>query len=120
MPAPSTGPLPGDIGVVATPEDGPDAADRRRAWGRLAAIVAVVGLVVAFVVENTNQVTVHLWVVDRRLALVWVIAGCVVAGLAVGYWVGWQGHRRAMERRAARGHRRRWRRAAPDAADRDR
>jgi uncharacterized integral membrane protein len=107
MAGPTADPVPGGIDERSAPRTGGDQRDRRRALARLAGIVVVVGLVVAFVVENTNPVTVHLWVVDRRLALVWVIAGCVVAGLAVGYWVGWQGHRRALERRA-RGSRRRW------------
>lgn len=91
---------------------GADGGDRRLALGRLAAIVVLLGLAVAFVVENLDRVTVHLWVVQRRIGLVWVVAGCLVAGLAVGYWVGWQGHRRALERRAARAARGgRWRRA---------
>lgn len=77
-------------------------ADRRRALGRLVAIVVFVGLAVSFVAANLQRVTVHLWVVDKRMALVWVVAVCLVAGLAVGYWVGWMGHRRALERRAAR------------------
>lgn len=88
------------------------AAERRRAWGRLAAIVVVLGLAVSFVVENLDRVTVHLWVVQRRIGLVWVVAVCLVVGVAVGYWVGWQGHRRAHERRAARAARGgRWRRS---------
>jgi uncharacterized integral membrane protein len=76
--------------------------DRRRALGRLVAIVVVVALVVVFVVQNLHPVTVHLWLIQRRVGLVWVIAGCLAAGLAVGYWVGWQGHRQAAQRRAER------------------
>lgn len=82
--------------------------DRRRALGRLVAIVVVVGLAVSFAVENLHRVALHLWVVRRTVDLDWVIGGCLVVGLAVGYWVGWQGHRRAQERRSTR--RRRWRR----------
>jgi uncharacterized integral membrane protein len=106
-----TGPL-GDGGVDLPGAEEAEDRDRRRAFGRLIAIVVVVGLVIAFVVENTNPVTVHLWIVDRSLALVWVIAGCIVVGLAVGYWVGWQGHRHSLQRRAARQGRRRWGRDA--------
>ncbi|MDA8280097.1 MAG: hypothetical protein M0Z63_06700 [Actinomycetota bacterium] len=80
----------------------PERRDRRRALLRLVAIVVVVGLAIAFVVQNLHPVTVHLWVTQRRLGLVWVIAGCLVVGLAVGYWVGWQGHRQAVVRRAER------------------
>lgn len=102
-----------ELGGTPQPGDG-GRADRRRALGRLVAILAFVGLAVSFVAENLQPVTVHLWVVGRRMALVWVVAVCVVAGLAVGYWVGWLGHRRALERRAARaargGRRRRRRR----------
>lgn len=80
--------------------------DRRRALGRLVAIVVVVALVAVFVVQNLHPVTVHLWLIQRRVGLVWVIAGCLVAGLAVGYWVGWQGHRQAAQRQAERQSRR--------------
>lgn len=97
--------LPGPGGGTSPATDG---GDRRRALGRLVAMVVVVGLTAAFVAENLGQVTVHLWVVDRRISLVWVVAGCLVVGLAVGYWVGWQGHRRLLERRAARATRGRW------------
>lgn len=101
------GGLPGPGAPVGPTGD--ERRDRRRALGRLAAMVVVLGLAAWFVAENTHRVTVHLWLVDRTMALVWVIAGCLVVGLAVGYWIGWQGHRRAAERRAARalGRRRR-------------
>ncbi len=105
----AVGPLP-----AAGPDGGatvaPDRRDRRRALARLLVIVVVVGLAIAFVAQNLHPVTVHLWITQRRLGLVWVIAGCLLVGLAVGYWVGWQGHRQALVRRAeraARGGRRR-------------
>jgi len=86
--------------------------DRRRAFARLIAIVVVVVLAAVFIVQNLHPVTVHLWLVHRQLGLVWVIAGCLVAGLAIGYWVGWQGHRQASHRRAERAARGgRWRRS---------
>lgn len=89
-----------------------DRRDRRRALARLVAIVAVVALAAVFIVQNLHPVTVHLWLVQRRLGLVWIIAGCLVVGLAVGYWVGWQGHRQAAQRRAERAARGgRWRRS---------
>jgi uncharacterized membrane protein YciS (DUF1049 family) len=92
-----------DLGGAPPRVPGHDARrERRRALGRLAGIVVFLGLAISFVAENLQGVTVHLWVVDRRMALVWVVAVCLVAGLAVGYWVGWFGHRRALERRAAR------------------
>lgn len=78
------------------------ARDRRRAVVRLVAIVVVVVLAAVFIVQNLHPVTVHLWIVSRQLGLVWVIGGCLVAGAAVGYWVGWQGHRQAARRRAER------------------
>lgn len=104
-PDPLTGP---GSPAPGKPGGGVEGADRRRAVGRLVATVVVVGLAVSFVVENVHQVTVHLWLVHRRIDLVWVVGGCLVVGVAVGYWVGWQGHRRAVDRRAARAARGGW------------
>ena len=112
-PLAGVGPLPdGTSRTDGEPAHDGARADRRRALARLVAIVAVVALAAVFVAQNLHPVTVHLWITQRRLGLVWVIAGCLVAGVAVGYWVGWQGHRQALERRAeraARGGRRRHR-----------
>ena len=110
------GRLSGPTGIgTASEKAGADVAarrDRRRAMVRLVAIVVVVVLAAVFIVQNLHPVTVHLWIVRRQLGLVWVIGGCLVAGVAVGYWVGWQGQRQAAQRRAERAARggRRWRR----------
>lgn len=107
------GRLPGSTGRATSEKAAADVAarrDRRRAVVRLVAIVVVVVLAAVFIVQNLHPVTVHLWIARRQLGLVWVIGGCLVAGVAIGYWVGWQGHRQAAQRRAeraARGGRRR-------------
>ena len=78
------------------PDDDPAAAARRRLAIQAGAVLVVVGILLAFVLKNSQSVEVDLLVADRRPALIWVILGCLAAGFAVGFWVGgpWRNARR--------------------------
>ena len=60
---------------------------RRRAVRGLAYLVVVV-LVLVFVVQNSQPVRVHFWVVDRHPRLIWVVLACLVLGTVFGYVLG--------------------------------
>jgi len=70
---------------------------RRRAIRSLLALALVV-LVVAFVVQNSQLVTVHFWFFTHKVHLIWLILACLVAGTVLGYMLGVP-ERRAMRRR---------------------
>ena len=63
-------------------------AARRRKLARAGGLLVLVVLVVVFVAENLQTVTVHLWVTSRHLRIIWVITGSLVIGGAVGYLAG--------------------------------
>ncbi len=60
--------------------------------------LALVVLVVAFVVQNSQLVTVHFWFFTHKVHLIWLVLACLVAGTVLGYVLGVPG-RRAMRRR---------------------
>jgi uncharacterized integral membrane protein len=62
-------------------------AERRRRLVRTAVIAVILILVVAFVVENSQAVVVHLWFWRADIRLIWVILGCLVVGGVVGYFI---------------------------------
>ena len=70
------------------------AAARRRRLTRTIAAVALVGLAVWFIAENSQPVTVHFWVVSAHPRLIWVILGCLVVGGVIGYLLSRQRNRR--------------------------
>lgn len=70
---------------------------RRRAIRGLFVVVVVV-LMVAFVIQNSQRVTVHFWFFTHKARLIWVVLSCLAAGIVFGYVAGIPG-RRAMRRR---------------------
>ena len=70
---------------------------RRRAIRGLLVVVVVV-LVVAFVIQNSQRVTVHFWFFTHKARLIWVVLSCLAAGVVFGYLAGVPG-RRALRRR---------------------
>jgi uncharacterized integral membrane protein len=70
---------------------------RRRAIRGLFVVVVVV-LVVAFVIQNSQRVTVHFWFFTHKARLIWVVLSCLAAGIVFGYVLGIPG-RRAIRRR---------------------
>ncbi len=73
---------------------------RRRAARGIATIVLIV-LVVAFVIQNSQLVTVHFWFVTHKAHLIWVVLACLVAGIVVGYILGVPERRKMRRRRKA-------------------
>lgn len=71
---------------------------RRRRAIRGVILLALVVLVVAFVVQNSQLVTVHFWFFTHKVHLIWVIISCLAAGIVLGYVLGVP-ERRAMRRR---------------------
>jgi len=61
---------------------------RRRRAVRGLAYLAVVVLVLTFVVQNSQPVRVHFWVVNRHPRLIWVVLAGLVLGTVFGYVLG--------------------------------
>jgi uncharacterized integral membrane protein len=74
---------------------------RRRRAIRGILIIALIVLVVAFVVQNSQLVPVHFWFWTHRARLIWVIISCLVAGIAFGYILGVPERRKMRRRRKA-------------------
>jgi uncharacterized integral membrane protein len=73
---------------------------RRERGRRLAKAVLLVvagAIVLVFVVQNDQPVTVRFWFVNRYPRLIFVIVGCLLIGGVIGYLVG-------RPRRASRRH----------------
>lgn len=69
------------------------ARKRRGRVLRSAGIGIVVLLVIIFVLNNSQHVDVRFWGYHSQPRLIWVIAGCLAIGGAVGYLVGRPGRR---------------------------
>ncbi|HEY5251640.1 MAG TPA: LapA family protein [Acidimicrobiales bacterium] len=61
---------------------------------RLLALVVVAGLVVALVIQNSQQVTIRFLFITGHLALIWVLVACLVIGAAFGFVSGRRVRRR--------------------------
>jgi uncharacterized integral membrane protein len=58
---------------------------RRRRAIRGVLTLALIVLVFAFVIQNSQLVTVHFWFFTHRARLIWVVLSCLVAGIVFGY-----------------------------------
>ncbi len=74
---------------------------RRRRALRGVGILVLIVLVVAFVVQNSQRVTVHFWFFTRHVHLIWVIIACLVIGIVLGYALGVPERRKMRQRRKA-------------------
>ena len=74
---------------------------RRRRAIRGVLVLALVVLVVAFVVQNSQLVTVHFWFFTHKARLIWVVLTCLVAGVVFGYVLGVPERRKMRRRRKA-------------------
>jgi uncharacterized integral membrane protein len=77
---------------------------RRRLNPRLArtlGLLIVIGVVVALVVQNSQQVTVRFLFISGRIRLIWVLVICLVLGGAIGFVAGRRTRRRRRRRSAA-------------------
>jgi uncharacterized integral membrane protein len=68
---------------------------------RLAGLLALAGLVVAFVVQNSQNVEIHFWFFSEHEPLIFVVVACLLIGGLAGYVAG----RRRVARRGRRGRR---------------
>ncbi|MGO9341071.1 MAG: LapA family protein [Acidimicrobiales bacterium] len=76
---------------VIPPEQSPEKKSRRgsnRDVARLVGLVAVAGAVAAFVVQNSQNVSVHFWFFSRHEPLIFVVLGCIIIGGLLGYVAG--------------------------------
>lgn len=63
-------------------------AGSNRDVARLAGLVVLAGVVAAFVVQNSQDVSVHFWFFSRHPPLIFVVLGCLIIGGLVGYVMG--------------------------------
>jgi uncharacterized integral membrane protein len=59
----------------------------------------LIGVLVAFIVANSQSVVVHFVFVTRRPALIWVMFACAVMGGIIGYLIGRPGKQVRLHRR---------------------
>jgi uncharacterized integral membrane protein len=74
---------------------------RRRRAIRGVLTLALIVLVFAFVIQNSQLVTVHFWFFTHRARLIWVVLSCLVAGIVFGYVLGVPERRKMRRRRKA-------------------
>ena len=74
---------------------------RRRRALRGLLILALIVLVFAFVIQNSQLVTVHFWFFTHKARLIWVVLTCLVAGIVFGYLLGVPERRKMRRRRKA-------------------
>jgi uncharacterized integral membrane protein len=74
---------------------------RRRRAIRGVLTIALIVLVFAFVIQNSQLVTVHFWFFTHRARLIWVVLSCLVAGIVFGYVLGVPERRKMRRRRKA-------------------
>jgi uncharacterized integral membrane protein len=74
---------------------------RRRRAIRGILTLALIVLVFAFVIQNSQLVTVHFWFFTHRARLIWVVLSCLVAGIVFGYALGIPERRKLRRRRKA-------------------
>jgi uncharacterized integral membrane protein len=92
--------------MVDTPDGyGPEQPTRRRRLNpratRLLALLIVAGVVVALVIQNSQQVTIRFLFITGRIRLIWVLVICLVIGMAFGFVAGNRVRRRRRRRSAA-------------------
>ena len=89
-----------DVPGVSTDHEEMDHVLRRRRRRALRGLLymALVVLVVAFVIQNSQLVTVHFWFFTHKAHLIWVVLACLAAGTVLGYALGVP-ERRARRRR---------------------
>ena len=74
---------------------------RRRRAIRGLLVLALIVLVFAFVIQNSQLVTVHFWFVTHKARLIWVVLTCLVGGIVFGYLLGVPERRKMRRRRKA-------------------
>ena len=67
---------------------------------RTVSLLIVIGVVVALVVQNSQQVTIRFLFITGHVRLIWVLVVCLVVGGAVGFVAGRRSRRRRRRRSA--------------------
>jgi len=62
--------------------------ERQTRVAKVAVALLLVGVLIAFIVANSQSVVVHFVFFTRRPALIWVMFACAVIGGIVGYLIG--------------------------------
>jgi uncharacterized integral membrane protein len=57
---------------------------------KLVGLLALAGFAGAFIFQNSQNVSVHLWFVDRPEPLIIVVLACLVLGLLIGFLAGFK------------------------------
>jgi uncharacterized integral membrane protein len=75
---------------VIPPEESVEKKSRgsNRDVARLIGLVALAGVVTSFIVQNSQNVSVHLWFLSRREPLIFIVLGCFIIGGLIGYVAG--------------------------------
>jgi uncharacterized integral membrane protein len=55
---------------------------------RLVGFLALCGVIAAFVIQNSQDVSVKFWFVTKHPPLIFVVIGCIVVGGIIGYVTG--------------------------------
>jgi uncharacterized integral membrane protein len=74
---------------------------RRRRAIRGLLVLALIVLVFAFVIQNSQLVTVHFWFFTHKARLIWVVLTCLAGGIVFGYLLGVPERRKMRRRRKA-------------------
>jgi uncharacterized integral membrane protein len=75
---------------------------QRERQGRVVKVVValfLLGVLIAFIVANSQSVVVHFVFVTRRPALIWVMFTCAILGGIIGYLIGRPGKQVRLHRR---------------------
>jgi uncharacterized integral membrane protein len=68
--------------------------------GRTLGLLIVIGVVVALVVQNSQQVTIRFLFITGHIRLIWVLVVCLLVGGAIGFVAGRRSRRRRRRRSA--------------------
>jgi uncharacterized integral membrane protein len=73
--------------------------ERQTRVAKTAVALFLAGVLIAFIVSNSQSVIVHFVFVTRRPALIWVMFACAVLGGIIGYLVGRPGRQVRLHRK---------------------
>jgi len=72
--------------------------ERQTRVAKVIVALAIVGILIAFIVSNSQSVIVHFVFFTRRPALIWVMFACAILGGILGYLIGRPGRQVRLRR----------------------